>query len=213
MRTYANILLVASLAVLLGASIAQAGGNTLTVVSPGIDGNFKMRVTSDGVSNNQVWVQDNTPTCESTYNVEWKMGAGLVNYDSDDQPTVLLIRQATPADNTLRCIDREQAGAPANNQVRCSVKENAGNFRFIGQSGYNPNFNHTFRFELVKESAPGAGDGVARFYRDGVLQNERSDLQNATPCWDSARMGFTQPLNAATRPVGNVDFDSFVSTR
>lgn len=213
MRTHTKILVVASLALLVGAGIAFAGGNTLSVVSPGIDGNFKMRVTSDGVSNNQVWVQDNTPTCESTYNVEWKIGAGIPNLDSDDQVTAMLIRQEVPADNTVRCIDRESASAPSNNQVRCSVKENGGNFRFIGQSGYNPNFNHTFRFELVRESAPGAADGVGRLFRDGVLQNERSDLQDANPCWDSARMGFTQPLNANTRPVGNFDFDSFVSTR
>jgi hypothetical protein len=211
--TFAKTLLAASLALLVTTGVALAGGNTLSVVSPGIEGNFRMRIVSDGVSSNQVWVQDNTPTCESTFNVEWQFETVGVNLDADDSATIMLIRQEVPADNTLRCIDREQVSSPSNNQVRCSVKLDTGQFRFIGQAGYNPNFDVTFKFELVKESAPGAGDGIARFYKNDVLQDERFDLTNSIPCWDSSRMGFTQPLNAATRPVGNFDFDSFISTR
>lgn len=215
MRTLTNAVLVVLLAVALGASAALAGGNTLTVVSPGLDGtNFKMRCHSDGVSNNQVWVQDDSPVCESTYNWEMQLATPGLLLDADDKVIAVLVRQEIPATNAIRCTLR-QAPNGNNNEINCLTLQDNGTFRFAGKFGYSLNATPGARMELVKDSGP--GDGIVRFFKitAGVpsLQHEGLDYDNSTLCWDRFRMGFTQPLAASTRPVGDFDFDNVVETR
>ncbi len=216
--TFAKTLLVTSLALLLGVGAAVAGGNTLTVVSPGMGGsNFKMRVTLDGVSTNQVWVQDNTPVCEPTLNMEWMHTTpGPLIFDADDRIDSLLSRSeaADPpgARVEIRCRTQVGNGASTNN-VRCSYRRDDGKFQFAGTAGFNPNFEHTWRLELVRESAPGAADGIIRFFKNGVLSFERLDATNSGACFSASRMGTGGPLLAGTDLTGTADFDSFVSTR
>lgn len=222
MRQVLKVTAVAALTILLGAAASQAA-NTLAVTAPGLDGTaFKLEINLDGVDNSQKWVQDDTPECEATYNVEWgtatpDLTAGEL--DLDDNYTVFLGRQVTGgASNEIRCLLRSQPGGALNPQVRCSVREADGmggtRLRFIGQSAYNPNFEHTFRFELVKASAPGVSDGQANFYRNGNLEFSRSDLNNGDRCWDSQRLGLGQPVPAnSLGRVFEMDFDNFVSTR
>lgn len=221
MRQTLKVTTLAALAVVLAAASAYAA-NTLAVTSPGLGGtNFKLEINLDGVDNSQKWVQDDTPTCEPTYNVEWDfatpdLSAGEL--DLDDNYTVFLGRQESPASNEIRCLLRSQPGGAFNPQVRCSVRESNGvggtRLRYIGQSAYNPGFEHKFRFELVKASAPGVADGQANFYRDGNLVFSRTDLDNGDRCWDMQRLGLGQPVpaNSLGRPHEQ-DYDNFVSTR
>ncbi len=217
MRTFAKILLITSLALLVGVGAAVAGGNTLTVVSPGMDGtSFKMRVTLDGVSTNQVWVQDNTPVCEPIINMEWMHTTPGLIFDADDRMDSLLSRSESTdppgARNEIRCRTQVGNGATTNN-VRCSYRRDDGKFQFIGTAGFNPNFEHTWRLELVKESAPGAADGITRFFKNDGLVFERLDATNSGACFSASRMGNTGNLVAGVDLTGTADFDSFVSTR
>jgi hypothetical protein len=194
----------------------QAGGNALQVTSPGLEGNFKLEAISDGVSANAVWVQDNSPACETTYNVEWLTKTVLV--DADDQVFVFQVRSEVGDPNgpavEVRCLVRRQPGGPGtNDQIRCSARQDSGTFRNFGSAGYNPATDHTMRVELVRASAPGAVDGIARLFRDGVLRGEITDLDNDTRCLGAARIGIAQNLNPTTRPVGSFQFDSFASSR
>jgi hypothetical protein len=228
MRELARSIAVAVAVVLVFATGAMAGGNNLQVTSPGLNGtNFKLDANIVAGQSNQIWVQDNTPTCESTYNVEWYSATPTVapgDFDTDDNLSVMLIRSEAPAGNAVRCLMRAQpcGTPPCNPQVRCSVRWNDNKIRFIGQSAFNPNFEHVFRFELVRDTdlgGPGTANGIARFFRDGNQAFSRSDIDNddtvsVSTCWDSARMGIGQPVPGNTVGIAEtLSFDEFVSTR
>lgn len=217
MPNFVKTLFAATLVLLSVAGAASAGSNTLTVVSPGMGGsNFKMRVTLDGVSTNQVWVQDNTPVCESTLNMEWTHTTPGLIFDADDRIDSLLSRSeaADPpgARVEIRCRTQVGNGATTNN-VRCSYRRDNGTFQFAGTAGFNPNFEHDWKLELVKESGPGAADGIIRFYKNDVLSFERLNATNSGACFSASRMGTGGPLLAGTDLTGVADFDSFISTR
>ncbi|MGH9464979.1 MAG: hypothetical protein ACRD0X_04990 [Thermoanaerobaculia bacterium] len=215
MKPLAKALLALPLTLASTGAALRAGGNTLQVTSPGLEGNFKLEAISDGVSANAVWVQDNSPACEMTYNIEWLTKTVLV--DSDDQVLVFQVRSEVGEPNgpavEVRCAVRRQPGSVTNDQIRCSARQDAGGFRNIGSASYDAATQHRFRVELVRASAPGAVDGIARLFRDGQLRGEISDLDNDTRCLGAGRIGITQSLNAATRPVGSFQFDSYTSFR
>jgi hypothetical protein len=215
MNPLAKALIALPLTLAFTSAALVAGGNTLQVTSPGLEGNFKLEAISDGVSANAVWVQDNSPACESTYNIEWLTKTVLV--DSDDQVMVFQVRSEAGEPNgpavEARCLVRRQPGSATNDQVRCSARQDAGGFRTFGTASYNAATNHTIRVELVRASAAGAVDGIARLFRDGQLRGEINDLDNDTRCLGAGRIGITQNLNAASRPVGSFQFDSYTSFR
>lgn len=215
MNPLAKALIALPLSLAFTSAALVAGGNTLQVTSPGLEGNFKLEAISDGVSANAVWVQDNTPACELTYNAEWLTKTVLL--DADDQVMVFEVRSEAGEPNgpavEVRCVLRRQPGSAVNNQIRCSARQDSGGFRRFGAAPYGVASDHSFRVELVRASAPGAVDGIARLYRDGVLRGEIVDLDNDTRCLGAGRIGITQPLNAATRPVGSFQFDSYSSSR
>jgi hypothetical protein len=214
-KTHWTVIAVA-LTALLGAATGEAGtGNTLAVTSPGLDGsNFKLTATSTGADNNQVWVQDDSPACESTYNWEVQTATPGLLLDADDKVVATLVRQEAPADNMIRCTLR-QAPNGNNNEINCLMRRDGGGWRFAGKGGYGLAATPTWRMEIIKDS--GAGDGTVRFYKitsgGSELQHERFDYDNSTLCFDRFRIGFTQPLAASTRPVGDFDFDNVVETR
>lgn len=225
MRQVLKVTTFAVLAAVLAVASVHAA-NTLAVTSPGLGGsNFKLAITLDGVDNSQKWVQDNTPVCETTYNVDYDVATFDLSpgeLDLDDNYTVFLGRQDSPASNEIRCLLRSQPGGNFNPQIRCSVREarpgGGTRLRYIGQSAYNPSFEHTFRFELVKASAPGTADGQSRFFRDPDTNPapvfERMDLDNGDRCWDAQRLGLGQPVpSVALGRAFEMDFDNFVSTR
>jgi hypothetical protein len=226
MRELARSFAVAAAVVLVFATGAMAGNNNLQVTQPGLNGTGNKLDANIVADDNQIWVQDNTPTCESTYNVEWWMDSTLAagDLDTDDNLSVMLIRSVAPAGNSVRCLLQAQpcGSPPCNPQVRCSTRWNDNKIRFIGQSAFNPNFEHSFRFELVRDTdggGVGTANGIARFYRDGDLKFSRSDINNDdtatfSTCFDSARMGIGQPVPGNTGPLTEtISFDEFVSTR
>lgn len=227
MREQARNVVVAAAVALIFASGAMAGANNLQVTQPGLNGtNNKLSANIVG-DNNQIWVQDNTPACESTYNVEWWSSTPTVvagDFDTDDNLSVMLIRSEAPAGNAVRCLMRAQpcGSPPCNPQVRCSVRWNDNKIRFIGQSAFNPAFEHSFRFELVRDTdlgGVGTANGIGRFFRDGNQQFQRTDINNddvvtVSTCFDSARMGIGQPVPGNTVGMNEtLNFDEFVSTR
>lgn len=231
MRELARSVAVTAALVLVFAAGAMAGGNTLQVTAPGLNGtNFKLTANLAG-DNNQIWVQDSTPVCESTYNFEWYSSTPTVvagDFDADDNLSVMLIRSSAedgnPNGNSIRCLMRTQPcpAPPCNPQIRCSVRYNDGSLRFIGQSAFNPAFEHRFRVELVRDTdagSPANANGIARFIRDNQPPFERSDVDNddvatGAVCWDAARMGIGQPVPGNTvGMIETLNFDEFVSTR
>lgn len=215
MRNAIRISVAATFIAVLGASVALAGGNSLAVTSPGLGGsNFKLTATSTGSDNNQVWVQDDSPTCEDTYNWEFQVETPGLLLDDNDKVVALLVRQETPSDNVIRCTLR-QAPNGNNNEINCLMRRNAGTWRYAGKAGYGLTATPTFRMEVTKDS--GGGDGIVRFYKitsgGPQLQHERFDYDNSNWCFDRFRMGITQPLPANTRPSGDFNFDNVVETR
>lgn len=204
-------LAITVLALFACASIAMAGGNTLTVTSPGLGGtNFKATANSTGVDNNQVWVQDDSPNCEQTYNWEFQMSTPNLLLDGDDKVIALLVRQEAPADNVIRCTLR-QAPNGNNNEINCLMRRNNGNWRYAGKAGYTLNATPTFRMEVVMDT--GGGNGEVRFFKNGGQQHQRTDYDNSNYCLDRYRMGIAAPLPANTRPAGDFNYDNVIETR
>ncbi len=224
MPTFAKSSAVAASVLLLGAGVALAGGNTLSVVSPGMNGtNFKLRVTFNN-DDNQVWVEDKTPVCEETINVDWWHTTPGLIFDADDRIDSLLVKgeQADPGGGVswLRCRTQVGNGATTNN-IRCSYRRENGSYQFAGTAGFNPNFEHSWRVEIIKDSVPGfgTGDGVIRFFKDPHLDPGgepvfvREFADNFNACFSAERMGTSGILTADTVLMGVADFDEFISTR
>lgn len=208
--------LQASFVAVLIAGVAFAGNNTLNVVSPGLGGtNFKLRLDFAN-DNNQLWVQADDPGCEETINIEWMHTTPGLIFDADDRIDSMLLR-SEPTDpggaaNWIRCRTQVGNGSSTNN-VRCSYQREDGKFQYIGTAGFNPNFEHTWRIEILRASAPAAADGNLKFYKNGGLVFERQNAINFNACYSRIRMGTGGPLNGTTDLSGPADFDEFVATR
>lgn len=205
---------IALAALICTAGVALAGGNSLAVTSPGLEGSdFKLSVTLDGASTNQTWVQDNTPVCEETYNWEIELKTPDLLLDADDKVVVVNIRQEAPADSIIRCT-LIQAANGNNNALNCLHRREGGNFQFAGRLPYGLNAEPTVRMEVVRDSIAGAGgDGTVRLFKNGVLLFEKNNRDNNGTCIDRFRMGQTANILTPTPPNGDLEFDEVVTTR
>jgi len=209
-----------ALAVLL--TVAAAGpalaANTLDVTNAAaIEGNFGMEVTHDG-STNRVYVQDNSPSCETVYRAEFDFDRNDILIDNcsgtcSNRHVIFLARQSSPATTPFRItlirFKVDASGSVPRYAIRLSAREDAGNFRFVG--GFV--LAGAPRTVAVEWTA-GSGDGIARLLKNDVVQRELTNLDNDTHCVDLVRLGATSGLTAADALTdGTVYYDSFVSLR
>ncbi len=210
-------LAAAFILVLTCLATAPASGTTLSVTADAaIDGNFGMKILYDG-NTNGVFVGDNTPESESTYNVEWRFNKNDVAMPDGTNQVVMLVRDDPVTQNQVRVIMSCRLGTcgpaqPGTLEFVVNVRKDPGEpgagWRFCGRGGIGGG-NKTFRFELVKGS--GANDGVCRLFRNGVLLFERFDFPSDVLDIDGIRWGGLQPVDADI--TGFTKNDSFVSTR
>jgi len=212
MKGFAKVLTIALAALLCTSAVALAGGNSLAVTQPGLEGTGnKLSVTLDG-STNQTWVQDNTPVCEETYNWEIELNSPGVLMDADDKVVLVNVRQQTPADFIIKCTVRQAANGN-NNVVNCLHRKEGGGFQYAGQIGYGLNAEPNIRMEVVRASGAGMSDGIIRVFKNGTQLWNFSNKQTFGTCIDRFRMGQTANILTPTPPSGVINFDEVVTTR
>ena len=213
-KTMSKVLQVAFVAVMI--TSVSFGLNTLNVLAPGMEGtNFLMEIDFDG-SNNQAWVQADDPACETTINTDYFYSTSNMILDANDRIDSFLLRSEPGdpggADNWIRCLTQIGNGATTNN-IRCSYHREDDKFQFIGNIGFNPNFDVNVRIEIIQASGLGTADGNIKVYKNGVLSFERMNATNFTACYSRIRWGTGGPLNANTVINGESQHDEFVATR
>lgn len=212
-RLYSFALAIVTL--LLAPTWASAAVLSVTA-DAALEGNFGMKITYDG-STNQVFVQDNTPDGESTYNYEFRYNFNNTFIPLDGTQSVMLVRSDLPR-NDMRVFMwcRNAAcglggGGGQNNLVFQLRRDTGGGtpWAHCARLSQGPNANVLWRVELVKGS--GADDGVCRVFKNGVLTVEELNMPSDELDLDAHRWGGLSTVNPAI--AGSTFNDSFVSTR
>jgi hypothetical protein len=190
------------------AAMPALAANTLGVnTAAAHDGTYGMYTTQDG-STNRVYVQDNSPTDEKTYNASFEFSLNTIDMTCPGRQTIFLARSDVP-ESTIRIVlarfyDCRWA-------VRLGVRKDNGDFTFVGGDILPNTSFHKIGLEWAAASAPGANDGWARLLRNDNVKKEKFNIDNDTTEVDYARLGLTSGLDATS--TGTLYYDSFVSTR
>lgn len=159
--------------------------NTLSVVPRmTMEGTQVLKISLEG-STNHAYVQSNEPNNTPTFTQDWLMKKKTLDMDAQKKVCFAMTKRKAPARPVYRAFIRknllgklkmivvvEQESGPP-------VRINA--FRVPGG---------TFRVTLEYASATNAdsNDGVLRVYKNGVLESERTNLDNPDPV-GRARIG------------------------
>jgi hypothetical protein len=194
-----------------------AGAATLAVTNDAaLEGSFGMKITYNG-SSNQVFVQDNTPESEPTYNFEFRHNFNGIVMPQEATQQIMLGRSDTPR-NDLRVFmwcrnaQCQTGGSGQYNlvfQIRRDSADPGSPWDHCARISAGPNANVVFRVEVVQGT--GSNDGICRVFRNGTMLAELTDMQNDEMDLDAHRWGGLAAVNTAI--TGFTMNDSFVSTR
>lgn len=211
--------IASSLLILVSFAAPALAGNFVEVrTEAAMSGDYGLAVDLDG-SQNRTFVLDTTPNDESVYRMEFQVDMNNLSM-LDGNTFFLSFVRANPGgpDNhpsnrniaQIFIVYREAGRFPYRLRLRC--REDNGRWFFVGDYGLPTSGVTTVGLEWVGASAPGANDGVCRFLRDGVLEDEVTTLDTDT--WNSvgdAWIGFLNRANAEN--FGTYYLDSFASYR
>ncbi len=192
------------------------------------DGNFGLEISLDG-SANAAYVQDDSPSSETTYRASFWIHRNDLVMDNcggacSTRFVLMVARQDDPALTVFRLIYARLAadgGGEPRYALRFGVRNDNGDFVYVG--GVVLTSAVTRKHVTIEWQAgdPATNNGIARIYtsNDGGtpnLQFERTTLLNSTMAVDQVRVGATsglddQPSDAST--TGSWYFDSFESYR
>ncbi len=201
--------LVASLAMILGATGAFADNSLAVTPAAAIVGNYGLSVIVDG-SPNAVFVADTTPAAETVYRVSFRVAHNNISMDDGDVFAIFMGRQGSGVGNVLRLFTKRIGG---NYKIRCRWKKDLGGTGFCGQFNFAP-VNTFMTLEFVASSGAGADDGVLRLTKGSTVQFEKTNADNDTFVIDTARWGLPQGVPASSSTTnGTFYLDDFASFR
>jgi len=197
---------------------AWAGAATLSVNgAAALEGSFGMEIGYNGTTN-QVFVQDDTPDTEPTYNFEFRHNFNNMFMPAESTQFVQLVRSETPR-NEIRvymwCRNADCGAGGAGGQfnltfqIRKDSGEPGGPWRHCARISAGPNANAKFRVEVVQGT--GTNNGVCRVFRNDAMLVEILNIPNDEMDIDAHRWGGLAAVNASLS--GSTYNDSFVSTR
>ena len=221
-KTFRVLSLLAAAALI---SMAASADASLAVTNAAaIDGNFGLEVIFDNTAT-KAYVEDQTPSDETTYNVEFKLsaeGPGNLQIDVADDATSRheVFASRNPANLTrmeIHC--RVAPGGPGtgncgnNNdgqwRAKAYARKDDNTWKFCGQTGFQPTANTTYGIEWVQGS--GGADGTIRFLKNGTEVRLCNNIDNDDRGVNAGRMGAVNRVDTGTS--GTSYMDSFVSTR
>ena len=218
-KTFRVLSLLAAAALI---SMAASANTSLDVTNAAaLDGNFGLEVIFDGTTTN-AFVEDQTPSDETTYNVEFKLQANnlgiAVANDATSRHEVFagrfpanLIRMeihcrvAPGGPGTGNC----GAGNDGQWRAKAYARKDNNTWKFCGQVGFVPTAGTTYAIEWVQ--GDGGANGSIRFLKNGSEVRLCNNIDNDDRGINAGRMGATGRVDTGTS--GTSYMDSFVSTR
>lgn len=201
-------------------SLAASAQTTLAVTNAAaIDGNFGLEVIFANSTTN-AYVQDDTPSDEGTYNVEFKLRANALGIAVADDATsrhevivarnpANLVRMEIHCRATFGGSGNCGAGNTGQWRAKAYARRDNNSWKFCGQTGFVPTGNTTYGIEWVQGT--GGADGSIRFLKNGNEVRLCENIDNDDRGVNAARMGATGRVDTGTS--GTSYMDSFVSTR
>ena len=199
------LVLVASLALVLGATSAFADNSLAVTNAAAIVGNFGLEVITDG-SSNSAFVQDVTPDSETVYRAGFRMNPNGIAMDEGSLHAIMMGRMQGGQGNIIRLYIRRQGGTY---KLRCRWKKDGGGTGFCGQFTFAPN-NTRITVEWVQSD--GSDNGRVRLTKGTSVEADRMGLANGTFDIDTVRLGMPQGTNNPTTN-GTYYVDEFESFR
>ena len=203
-------------------SLAASAQTTLAVTNAAaLDGNFGLEVIFANSTSN-AYVQDDTPSNEAAYNVEFKLRANPLTINAsngvDSRHEVVVGRNpANLIRMEIHC--RLAPGGPGTGncgpgndgqwRAKAYARNDNNTWRFCGQTGFVPTGATTYGIEWVQGT--GGADGSIRFLKNDIEVRLCNNIDNDDRGINAARMGATGRVDATTS--GTSHMDSFVSTR
>jgi hypothetical protein len=219
-KTFRVLSLLAAAALI---SMAASADASLAVTNAAaLDGNFGLEVIFDGTVS-KAYVEDQTPSDETTYNAEFKLAAegpgGYVIAVADDASSRHEVMAGRNPANLIRIEIHCRAtfggspncGAATNGQWRAKayVRRDNNTWKFCGQAGFQPQAGTLWGIEWVQGT--GGADGSIRFLKNGTEVRLCNNIDNDDRGINAARIGAVNRVDAGTS--GTSYMDSFVSTR
>lgn len=201
---------------------ASAGSTSLAVTNAAaLDGNFGLEVIFAN-STGKAYVEDQTPSDETTYNAEFKLsaeGGGLVIDVSDGVTSRHEVMAARNPANLIRIEIHCRAtfggagncGAGDTGQWRAKAyaRKDNNTWKFCGQAGFQPAAGTLWGVEWVQ--GDGGANGSIRFLKNGSEVRLCNNIDNDDRGINAARIGAVNRVDTGTS--GTSYMDSFVSTR
>lgn len=211
----AMAVLVAGVAVPANAAVSIAVNS-----SAALQGSFGMQVTFNNTTGD-AYVQDNSPNNEAVYYASFRL-----RNDNVSGPMTL---NSLKSVNIMNGYVDEPAGTVKSFRVQLiNTTVNTGNPEMAIQAfpgidspvgGFGPRAatfvkagSHQYTVEVRTAASGVSADGLIKIYRDAVLRNTKSGLQNFTAKTNMVRLGGLGGNNSQFAN-GLLDLDDFVSTR
>jgi hypothetical protein len=212
MKTKGSIVYSLALIAVTAAMPALAANSLDVTGAAAIDGAFGLAVTMDG-STNKAFVRDFTPDGETVYRATFKIDMNNLAMNTDDWHFIATFRadDTTSARNLMRIIVRYKAGDINPYKIRFIARNDDKSWAQPGGHSLPTSGVSTITVEWQAATGPGANNGIGRFYRNGILRAQVTNLDNDT--WNgigSAQLGVDQ-VDPGT--VGTIYYDSFESFR
>lgn len=170
-----------------------------------------LEVTMDGSSNNAHVRESDAHSEETIYSAEFLLDMNDLAMTDGDWHFVGTWRREIPsAKNAMRVIVRYRAGQVNPYKIRIVCRNDNNSWTQPGGNSLPPNGSSTIKVEWQQSSGVDTNDGICRFYRNGVLRVEATNLDNDTYTMGSATLGVAQ-VDAGTS--GSQYYDSFVAMR
>ncbi len=201
--------LVASLAMIFGATGAFADNSLSVTPAAAIVGNYGLSVIVDG-SANAAFVADTTPAAETVYRASFRIAHNSIGMDDGDVFAVFMGREGSGVGNVLRLFVKRISG---NYKIRCRWKRDTGGTGFCGQFNFAP-INTFMTVEWTAATAPGADNGQIRLTKGSTVQFNKTNADNDTFVIDTARWGLPQGWPGSNTGAGGTFYlDDFASFR
>ncbi len=206
------LVLVASLAMIFGATSAFAA-NSLTVnTAAAIVGTYGLEVLVDG-SSNAAYVADTTPADELVYRASFRIAHNNISMDDGNVHAIFMGRMGGGAGNVLRLFTKRIG---SNYKIRCRFKRDAvagGGTGFCGQFNFAP-INTFLTVEWAAATGPGTNDGTIKLTKGTTVQFNKTNAPTSDFEIDTARLGLPQGVPATSSTTsGSFYLDDFSSFR
>lgn len=214
MRNALKIASLVGILVVFGGSPLMAANEVAVTGAAAIEGSYGMEITLDGASTGLAYVEDQSPTAETVYRVQFWVDHNTPSMANKETLNLFKgLQDAGDKKNINVKLKKSKTGL--NFIVYTFVRNDSSSFQLVGKGMQFKDKPTGIMIEWQAASAPGANDGFIKVYKMTAtatnLKNQIIGLDNDTKIIEKARLGIASvPPTGAT---ATLYFDSFESYR